>query len=80
MGGHTLDKSIIAELSSRILKGVIKCYRNILRNPSEESSNGQGARFNIPQQCALQLLFNLKFLGSVLVAQTDNEVKKNLAL
>ena len=74
VGGHTLDKSIISELSSSMFQGVLKCYQSVLKKSPEQTTSDTGTSINMPQQCALQLVFNLKFLANILVAESDTEV------
>ena len=57
-------RSILLELGGRVLGGLLGCYRALFRDLA-----------TMPQNCALQLLFNLHFLARVLPAPKDSEVQ-----
>ena len=63
---------MLAELSGHMMQGVVQHYESLLSRHRPEtttmSSDYDDVR-GIPQQCALQLLFNLNFLTNVLIVQ-----------
>lgn len=67
VGGHVLDKEILQRLSGAVLKGVVRSYEELLRTLKSASRV-------VPQKCALQLLYNLKFVSGVLSPLKDEEV------
>lgn len=64
VGGHALDRKILEHLSGATLVGVVKAYEHLLESLSVE----------VPQPCALQLFYNLKFLAGVLATPKEAEV------
>ena len=54
------------ELSGNVFQGVVNCYESLLQSC---------VNLKIPQPCALQLLFNLKFFSKVLVHPSVEKVK-----
>lgn len=67
VGGHAMDRGILEHLSAATLVGVVKCYKDLL-----EELSGRGV--SVPQPCALQLWYNLKFVLSILALPRENEV------
>ena len=65
IGGQASDQSVLAELSTLMMQAVVQCYEDLL---GKSRSGGDDVR-GIPQQCSLQLQFNLNFLTSVLLVQ-----------
>lgn len=62
IGGHAVHRSILLELGGRVLRGILGSYRTLLQDLA-----------TMPQNCALQLLFNLHFLARVLPGPKDSE-------
>ncbi len=52
------------DLSSSVFNGVLECFKFLLNSVNQK----------IPQPCALQLLFNLKFFSSILVHNASDQV------
>ena len=67
VGGHALDRRILEYLSGATLVGVVMVYEDLL-------GELQRKHVEVPQQCALQLFYNLKFLTGVLTPPKDSEV------
>jgi len=59
-----LTRSVLLYLSGRVLVEVLSSYESLL-SPLSSS---------VPQDCALQLLFNLKFTASVLATPKEKQV------
>ena len=51
------------------MQSVVAHYEEVLREYRETTKSGGDDVKGIPQQCSLQLLFNLNFLSSVLLVQ-----------
>lgn len=51
-----------------MMQSVVVHYEDILQEHRETTESGDDVR-GIPQQCSLQLLFNLNFLSNVLLVQ-----------
>ena len=66
VGGHAMDRGILEHLSAATLVGVIKSHEDLL-----EDLSGRGVA--VPQPCALQLWYNLKFVLSILALPSENE-------
>ncbi len=66
VGGHAMEREILEHLSAATLVGVVKTHEDLL-----EDLAGRGVA--VPQPCALQLWYNLKFLLSVLALPGENE-------
>ena len=62
-----MDRKILEHLSGATLVGVVKAFENLLEGV--ESRNVE-----VPQPCALQLFYNLKYLASVLTPSKEAEV------
>ncbi len=56
VGGHTIDRDILQHLSRAVMVGVVKVYESLLESDGVE----------MLQDCALQLLYNFRFMASVL--------------
>lgn len=76
IGGQALEQSVLSELSSLMMLSIVVNYEELLqkyRRDDVMSSSSAGAAGGdvrgIPQQCALQLLFNLNFLSNILLVQ-----------
>lgn len=67
VGGHTMDKQILEHLSGTTLVGVVEAYERLLKEL-------EGKCVEVPQPCALQLFYNLKFVVGVLTPLKDAEV------
>ena len=61
-----MDQSILAELSSLMMQAVVQHYEDLLQKSCGVRDDDVRG---IPQQCSLQLQFNLNFLTSVLLVQ-----------
>lgn len=68
MGGHAMDRQILEHLSGTTLGGVVVAYETLLKEVENKC-------VDIPQPCALQLFYDLKFVGSVLTAPKEAEVR-----
>ena len=68
IGGQALDQSVLSELSRLMMEGVVEHYDTLLNKYLSTGHDDDGVR-GIPQQCALQLLFNLNFLSNMLIVQ-----------
>ena len=66
IGGQALDQSVLAELSSLMMQSVVQHYEDLLQKSVQSGSDDVR---EIPQQCSLQLQFNLNFLSSILLVQ-----------
>jgi len=73
IGCHVLDRSILHHLSSSFYVGVVKVYLELLSDLEQEG-------LSMSQPCALQLLFNLRFLTSILCVPEGREVSVLLLL
>ena len=67
VGGHSMDRGILEHLSAATLVGVVKSHEDLLENLAVRG-------VSVPQPCALQLWYNLKFALSILALPRDNEV------
>ena len=61
-----MDQSILAELSSLMMQAIVQHYEDLLQKSCDDRGDDVTG---IPQQCSLQLQFNLNFLTSVLLVQ-----------
>lgn len=62
----SLPRPVLLYLSSRVLTEVLSSYESLLGSLSSP----------VPQDCALQLLFNVKFTASVLATPEEAQVKE----
>lgn len=60
VGSCTVDKSILDYLSSKLLTAVVTLHENFIAEVTQKDRV-------LPQNCALQLLFNVRFFSRVLV-------------
>lgn len=67
MGGHAFERGILEHLSAATLVGVVGAFEELL-----EELDGKG--LDVPQPCALQLFYDLKFVTSVLMLPKEGEV------
>lgn len=67
VGGHAMDRQILEHLNGATVVGVVKAYEALLKDL-------EARHIDVPQSCALQLFYNLKFVVSVLSPPKDSEV------
>lgn len=65
IGGHAIERNVLLQFSGKCLRGVLEVHRAML------TSLGSGVA--MPQNCALQLLFNVRFLCSILSSPKEME-------
>ena len=65
VGGHTLDRDVLQHLSEAVLVGIVKVHEDIIKDLKDGG---------IPQPCALQLYYNIKFVSNILTTPKENEV------
>lgn len=63
-----MDRSILEHLSVATLMGVVKVYEDLLVELESKA-------IDVPQPCALQLFYNMKFMVSVLALPKESEVR-----
>lgn len=68
VGGHAMDRQILEHLSGVTLLGVVEAYENLVKELESKCT------VVVPQPCALQLFYNLKFVIGVLTPLKDTEV------
>ena len=68
-----MDREILEYLSSATLVGVVRAYEDLLIE-----LDGKG--MDMPQPCALQLFYDVKFLASVLSMPKEGEVSSRAQL
>jgi hypothetical protein len=66
IGGHTMDRSVLQHFSGQCLRGVLEVHRTFLGSDPATPTH-------IHQNCALQLLFNVRFVCTVLYSPPDVE-------
>jgi hypothetical protein len=71
VGGHAMDRRIIEHLSGATLVGVVKAFESLLEGLESRT-------VEVPQPCALQLFYNLKYLASVLTPSKEAEVRMDI--
>lgn len=62
-----IDRSILQHLSRAVLVEVVKTHEEFLKGLENDG-------IEVPQQCALQLFYNLRFVASILVVPKEDEV------
>ena len=64
-----MDQSILAKLSNLMMQAIVQHYEDLLQKLCSAGTNRDDDARGIPQQCSLQLQFNLNFLTSILLVQ-----------
>ncbi|XP_014666328.1 PREDICTED: conserved oligomeric Golgi complex subunit 1-like isoform X2 [Priapulus caudatus] len=78
VGGHAFNRSVLQEVVRKTADGVIAAYER-LRDVRGGASKGDAAATRLSQTRALQLLFDIRFVSSILVGRDDSEVGKALS-
>ena len=68
VGGHAMDRAILEHLSAATLVGVVRAFEELLGELDSKE-------MDVPQPCALQLFYNVKFVASVLTLPKEGEVR-----
>lgn len=63
----SVKRTLLRQLSQDVFLGVVGCYSDLLRCSSPTP-------LCVPQDCALQLLFDVRFLSLIFSHTTDDEV------
>ena len=71
VGGHAMDQQVLEHLSGTALGGVVRAYGNLLEEVERKG-------LEVPQPCALQLYFDLKYAAGVLAPLKAEEVSCSL--
>ncbi|XP_071477310.1 conserved oligomeric Golgi complex subunit 1-like [Diadema antillarum] len=70
VGGHALSSSLVSELVRATGDGLLHTYQTILKG---KSPRGRDASRRLTQPQALQLLFDIRFIGSIMLGRGEDK-------
>ncbi|CAE1289137.1 COG1 [Acanthosepion pharaonis] len=76
VAGHAVKRQVLLEMVSRISDGIVECYEQLLQKSQLKSSPPEPGCIHLTQQRALQHLFDIKFITSVIPAQDMDDENK----